>query len=76
VEAADIPAGRERIGRSERLEDQVARRFADAVQHICPAAQALLDTFREINRPAERPSSLVDLEVQPRGGNVAICQIL
>jgi hypothetical protein len=53
VEPADTDIGMERVGRNADPEARAVKRFTDAMQHIRPAAQAVLDTFREINRPAE-----------------------
>ena len=53
VESVDAPSEMERVSRGEEPEAKAARRFSDALGHIRPAAQAVLDTFQAINTPAE-----------------------
>ncbi len=55
IESTDPIQGRgvERVGKSGKREVEATRRFADALAHIRPAAETVLNTFREMNPPSE-----------------------
>ena len=53
VEVADQGEGRQRVGRGESAPEQAQDRFTDAVARVRPAAEAVLNAFRELNTPAE-----------------------
>ena len=54
VEVEETGGGMERVGRGgDRDVESTGRRFADALAGIRPAAQTVLDTFRELNTPDE-----------------------
>lgn len=53
VETTDAPVGMQQVGKSRGTEAQAAQSFTGALKHIRPAAQAMLDTFKDINTPAE-----------------------
>lgn len=45
--------GMERVGRTGEKEVAATKRFAEALAHIRPAAETVLNTFREMNTPSE-----------------------
>ncbi len=54
VEVEEPEGGMRRVSRGgEEKEAKAAKRFSDAMAHIRPAAQMVLDSFREMNTPDE-----------------------
>ena len=53
IETTDAHTGMQRVGRGGKAEEKAAQSFTGALKHIRPAAQAMLDTFKDINTPAE-----------------------
>jgi hypothetical protein len=45
--------GRQRISRGEGAIEKAETRFADAIGRVKPAAEAVLNAFRELNTPQE-----------------------
>ena len=53
AEVPDEVAGRQRVARQPGEVDNTQQRFVDVIGHIKPAAEAVLDTLRELNTPDE-----------------------
>jgi hypothetical protein len=52
IETTDAATGAVRVGRGGQ-EEKAAKRFKDALAHVKPAAETVLDAFKGMNEPAE-----------------------
>jgi hypothetical protein len=52
IEVKDAEVGMQRAGRGDAA-DAACGRFSEAIAHLRPAAEAVLDAFREMNTPDE-----------------------
>lgn len=52
VEAEDVEGGYQRVARGEER-GKACKQFTEAITHVRPAAEAVLDAFREMNTPDE-----------------------
>jgi len=53
IETEERPTGMQRVSRGGKAGQKAAQSFTGALKHVKPAAQAMLDTFKDINTPAE-----------------------
>lgn len=54
VEVTDAErGGMQRVGRSAEEDKKAAKRFKEALEHVKPAAEAVLNAFKEMNTPDE-----------------------
>lgn len=54
VEVPDADrGGMQRVGRSAEEDAKVAKRFTEALAHVKPAAETVLNAFKEMNTPNE-----------------------
>lgn len=53
IEVEDARGGMQRVGRGGQSEEKAATRFTDAIANIRPAAEAVINAFREMNTPDE-----------------------
>ena len=53
IEGSEAGDGMQRVSRSGERGERVTRRFSEAIAHIKPAAEMVLNAFREMNTPDE-----------------------
>lgn len=53
VEVEDSPGGMQRVGRGGADEEKTAGKFQEAINQVRPAAEAVLNSLREMNTPDE-----------------------
>lgn len=53
VEEREEDLGRRRVARGDEATEQAESRFTEAIARVRPAAEAVLNAFRELNTPQE-----------------------